>query len=223
MTDGECETHTVRRPSHTDITATLTAPSPDQEPDPTQAIVPADAPRANVPGQEPPTGPPHPEGGTPAARPAAAEGTGGTRALVGDVGGQFRPAPVPDGKTRSASPMKDDAATPPAPHAQPPQEEPTVDATEEAGGPLQPKEAPLPTRDLSARGPPLAEIPTGGRARRATSTPARQPIARRTGRHAKAARYQTLAHAVQDQGDRRRALNVRPPPTTTRPRGTDRG
>ena len=41
------------------------APSPDPDPDPTHAIVPADAPRANAPGRELPTGVPHPEGGTP--------------------------------------------------------------------------------------------------------------------------------------------------------------
>ena len=106
-------------------------------------------------------GVPHPDGGTPAVRPAAAEGNGGTRALAGHVGGQPRPAPVPDCQTRAATQLADDAATPPAPAAQPQPEEPTVDATEEAGGPLQQKESPLPAADLPAWGPPRVEIPTG--------------------------------------------------------------
>ena len=50
------------------------APNPDPNPDPTHAAVPADAPRANAPGRELPTGVPHPEGGTPETRLAAAEG-----------------------------------------------------------------------------------------------------------------------------------------------------
>ena len=132
------------------------APSPDPDPDPTHATVPAHNPRANAPGHELPTGVPHPEGGTPAARPAAAEGNGGTRALPGHLGGQPRPAPAPDGKTGVALQLADEAA-----RAQPQCEEPTVDATEEAGGPQQRKEAPLPAADLPAQGPPREEIPSG--------------------------------------------------------------
>ena len=47
--------------------------------------------------------------------------------------------------------MKNDATTPPAPRAQLKREKPTVGATEEAGGPPQRKEAPLPTAHLTAR------------------------------------------------------------------------
>ena len=95
------------------------APSPHPNPDPTHATVPADAPRANAPGHELPTGIPHPEGGTPAARPAAAEGNGGTQALASHVGGQPGPAPLPDGRTQAATPIEDDAATPAASPAKP--------------------------------------------------------------------------------------------------------
>ena len=74
-------------------------PSPDPDPEPTHAMVQAEAPRASGPGHELPTGVPHPEGRTPAARPAAAERSGGMRALAGHVGGQPRSTPVPDGQT----------------------------------------------------------------------------------------------------------------------------
>ena len=83
---------------------------PDPDPDPARANVLCDAPRANMPGHGLPTGVPHAEGGTPAARPAAAEGSGSTRTLAGHMGSQPRPAPVRDGQTRAATPIKDDAA-----------------------------------------------------------------------------------------------------------------
>ena len=134
------------------------APGPDPDPDLTLTTVPADAPRANAPGHKLQTGAPHPEGGTPAARRAAAEGSGGTRALAGHVGARPRPAPVPDSQTRMATPMKDNAATPPALPAHPQREEPMLDATEEA---RQPKETPLPAADLTAERQPRAEIPSG--------------------------------------------------------------
>ena len=120
----------------------------------------------------------HAEGGTPAAKPAAAEGSGGTRAQAGHVGGQPRPATVPDGQTRAAMEMKDDAATQPAPLAQPQRKEPKMDATEEAGGPPQQKEAPLPAADRTGRGPLRANIPSGLTSQpsnRQASTPANRP------------------------------------------------
>ena len=139
-------------------------PSPYPDLDPRHATVPADDPLANAPGCELVTGLLHPEGGTPAARLAAAEGNGGTRALAGHLGGLPRPAPAPDDQTQEATQIADNAATSaPALPAQPQREEPTVDATEEAGGPPQRKEAPLPAADLPARGPPRAEIPSGVR------------------------------------------------------------
>ena len=77
------------------------------------------------------------------------------------MGGQPRPAPVPDGQTRVATQIKDDAAAPAVPPTRPQRNEPMVDATEEAWGLLQRKEASLPTADLNARGPASAEIPSG--------------------------------------------------------------
>ena len=81
------------------------------------------------------------------------------------MGSLPRPAPVPDVQTRAATPMKDDAAVPPAPPAEPQREGPTVDksarTTEDAEGRLQRKETPMPTADLNARGPTTAEIPSG--------------------------------------------------------------
>ena len=151
-----------------------------QEPDsdPAHATVPANALRAKTPGHGLPTGVPHPEGGTPAARLAAAEGSGSTRALAGQMGGPPRPAPVPDGQTRAATPIKDDAAAPAAQPAKPQREEPTVDPMEDAGGPPQQKEAPVPAADLNARGPPRAEIPSGVTdqpGNQHASTPANRP------------------------------------------------
>ena len=77
-------------------------------------------------------------------------------ALAGQMGSQPRPAPVPDGPTRAATPKKDDAAAPPAPPAKPQREEPKVDdgagATELAEGRLQRKETPMRTTDPNARG-----------------------------------------------------------------------
>ena len=156
------------------------APNPDPglDSDPTHATVPADAPRANALGRELPTRVPHSEGGTPAARPASAEGTGGTRALSGHLGGQPGPTTAPEGQTREAAQPAGGAATPPAPPARPQREEPTVDATEETGGPPQQKEAPPPAADLPARGPPRAVIPSGGTGQPEnprTSAPAHRP------------------------------------------------
>ena len=149
------------------------APSPDPDPD---------QPHATVPGHGLPTGVPHPEGGTPAPRPAAAEGSGSTRALAGHMGSQPRPAPVPDGQTRAVTPIQDDAAAPPAPPAQPQREEPTMDegagATEDAEGRPQRKETPMPTAVPSARGPTRAEIPSGVTGKpgdQHASTPANRP------------------------------------------------
>ena len=154
------------------------APKPDPDPDPTHATVPADAPRANAPGRELPTGVPHPEGGTSETRPAAAEVIGGTRALAGHVGGQPRPTPVPDRQTREAAQLAESAATPPAPPAQQQREEPLVDATEETGGPPQRTQAPLPAADLPARGPTRAEIPSRAASQQGNkraSAPANRP------------------------------------------------
>ena len=78
-------------------------------------------------------------------------------------------------------------ATTSARHARPQREEPTVDATGDADGLPQRKEAPVPTADLNARGRPRAEIPhgvTGHPSNQHASTPA---IALRTWQHAKAA------------------------------------
>ena len=154
------------------------APSPDPDPDPTHTTVPTDASGANAPPCELPTGVPHPDGGTSTARPAAAEGNGGKRALAGHMGGQPRPAPVQDGRTKEATQLADDAATLPAPPAQPQRMEPTLDATEETEGPPQRKEAPLPAADLSSRGQPRAEIPSGVTdepKNQHTNTPANRP------------------------------------------------
>ena len=154
------------------------APSPDPDPDPAHATFPTDAPRANTPGHVLWTGVQHPEGGTPAAQPAAAEGNGSTRALAGNMGGEPRLAPVPHGQTRVGTPIKEDAAAPPAPPDQPQHEEPMVDATKDAEGPPQQKEAAVPTADLNARGPPRAEIPsgvTGQPSNQHASTPANGP------------------------------------------------
>ena len=137
------------------------APSSDPDPDPAHATVPAGAPRANAPSHELPTGVLHPDGGTLAARPAAAEGSASTQALAGHIGGQPRPAPVPDGQTGVAGHIKDDIAAPPAPPAQQQREEPVVDATEEAGRPPQRKEAPVPTGDLNAPGHPMRSYLAG--------------------------------------------------------------
>ena len=68
------------------------APGPDPDPDLAHTTVPADARRASTPGHKLATRVPHPEGGTPAARPAAAEGSGSTRALAGHIGGRPRPS-----------------------------------------------------------------------------------------------------------------------------------
>ena len=81
------------------------APSPELDPDPVHAGVPADAPRANTPGHELPTGVAHPEGGTPAARPAAAEASGSTRALAGHMGGLRGQYPCQMAQTRVATPI----------------------------------------------------------------------------------------------------------------------
>ena len=103
--------------------------------------------------------------GTPAARPAAAEGSGSTCTLAGHMGSQPRQAPVPDGQTRAATPVVDDAAAPVAPPAQSQHHEPTVDtgagATEDAEGGPQRNEAPVPSADLNAREPSRAEIASG--------------------------------------------------------------
>ena len=200
------------------------APSPDPDPDPRHGTVPADAPRANAPGHELPTGIPHPEGGTLAARPAAAEGNGGTRAPAGHEGGQAGPAPVPDAQTRAATPIKDDAATPPAPPAQPQRQEPTVDATEEAGGPPQREVAPLPAADLTARGPPIAETPsgvTGQPNKQHASTPANPPpdVTARESSEAPDAGQPGTGPG----GPTPNAEHSAPPPPTNRPRATNRG
>ena len=146
------------RPTET-ASGSQPAPGPDPDPDPTHATVAADALLANAPGRELLTGIRNPKGGTPAVRPAAAEGNGGTRVLAGHVGRRPRPAPAPDGQTRAATQLADDAATPPAPPAQPQREGPTVDATEEAWRPPQRKEVRLPAYP-PAQGPPRAEIPS---------------------------------------------------------------
>ena len=144
------------------LSGSLPAPCPDPQPEPgaAHATAPTDAPRANTPGNGLSTGVPYPKGGTTAARPAAAEGSGSTRALAGHRGSQPRPASVPDGQSRAATPIKDDAATPTAPPAQPQPEEPAVDATEDAEGPPQQKKARVPAADLNARGSPRSEIPS---------------------------------------------------------------
>ena len=77
-------------------------------------------------------------------------------------GGQPGPTPVSEGHTQEAAQPTGDAATPPAPPAQPQRQEPTVDATEEMGGPPQRTEAPPPAADLRARGPPQTGKPRGG-------------------------------------------------------------
>ena len=158
------------------------SPSPDPNPDPTRASVPADAPQANTPGHRLPTVVTHRKGATPAARPAAAEGSGRTRTLAGHMGSQPRPAFVPDGPTCEATPTKDDAAARPALPAKPEREEPTVDtgagATEDAERRPQRKDAPVPTADLNAWGLPRAEIPggmTGQRGGENASKPANHP------------------------------------------------
>ena len=54
-----------------------------------------------------------------------------------------------------------------------------MDATEETGGPPQRTEAALPAADLPARGPPRAEIPSGGTGQpenQRASTPAHRPL-----------------------------------------------
>ena len=66
----------VRPPEATSGSPPATSPDPD--PDAACATVWADAPRAKMPGHGLPTRVPHPEGGTAAARPAAAEGSGST-------------------------------------------------------------------------------------------------------------------------------------------------
>ena len=200
------------------------APSPDPDPDLVHATAPTDAPRANTPGHGLPTGVPHPEGGTPAARPAAAEGSGSTRALAGNMGSQTRPAPVPDGPTRAATPIKDDAAAPPAPPAQPQRTEPKVDATEDAEGPPQGKEAPVPTPDLNAWGPPVAEISsgvTGQLGNQQASTPAnRRPD---MAAHESSEARDTGQPGTGPGGWQPGARHAADPPPTTRPRGTEGG
>ena len=142
-----------------------TEPASQQHHDPPAgpAVRPTETPSGNRPAPKPGPGPrPGFGGGTPAAKPASAEGTGGTRALAGHVGGQPGMTPVPESQTREAVQPTGGAATPPAPPAQPQREEPTVDTTEDTGGPPQRKEEPPPAADLPARAPPQAEIPNGG-------------------------------------------------------------
>ena len=142
-----------------------TEPASQQHHDPPAgpAVRPTETPSGNRPAPTPGPGPrPWFGGGTPVAKPASAEGTGGTRALAGHVGGQPGMTPVPESQTREAVQPTGGAATPPATPAQPQREEPTVDTTEDTGGPPQRKEEPPPAADLPARAPPQAEIPNGG-------------------------------------------------------------
>ena len=195
------------------------APSPDPDPDLTHATVPPYAAWANAPGHELLTGIPHPESRTPAARPAAVEVSVGTRTLAGHIEDKPRPAPAPDGQTRAATPMKDEAATPPALPAQPKHEEPTVDTTEEAGGPPQRREAPLPTADLTPRAPPGAEIPsavTGQPSNQHASTPANCPL-QMAARESSEAPH--AGQSVRDLGDQCRAPSIPPPAAHHPPTG----
>ena len=201
-------------------------PAPRPDPDPAQATVPADDPRANAQGRELPMGVRHPEVGTPAARPAAAEGNGGTRALAGHEVGQPRPAPAPDGENPSGdangrrrsrnSARTARPATTPGAHGK---------RQGGSGGPPQRKEAPLPAADLPARGPAREEIPsgvTGQPKKQHTSVPANQPPvtgARESGEVPDAAQPSTGPGGPKPDAEHAAA----PPPPYNHPRGADRG
>ena len=98
-----------------------------------------------------------------------------------------------------------------------------MDATEEAGGPLQRKQAPLPVADLTARGPPRAYIPsgvTGQLNKQHASTPPNRPpdmTARESSEAPDAGQPGT------GPGGPTPNAEPPPPPPTNRPRGTDRG
>ena len=62
------------------------------------------------------------------------------QSILGPPLGDDPVAECSNGQTRAATQLAGEAATPPAPPAQPQREEPAVDATEEAGGPPQRKE-----------------------------------------------------------------------------------
>ena len=89
-----------------------------------------------------------------------------------------------------------------------------MDATEEAGGPPQRKEVPLPSADLTARGQPRAGMPsgvTGQPNNQHASTPANRPpdMAARVNNEGPDAGQPSTG---QDLGDRRQTPSMLPAP-----------
>ena len=186
------------------------APNPDPDPDPTHATVPADAPRANAPGRELPTGVPHPEGGTPVARPAAAEGTDGRRhwqsTWEASPGRHTRQMAKPE-KWRNwhtAQPCR--RHCPPSHNARSPRWTPR----RKRGDPRSGKKRHCQRRTYPPRAQPERRYLPWWRASQKTSTPARRPIARRTWRHAEAATHQTLVKLVRNLGDQLQTPSMPP-------------